>query len=117
MPRRSLTAIAVITALVLTAGLSWFAIRNFNSAAPTANDSLRGVVLPSHLRWREWRPRSLTGIVVFISEQRNSFMPCCFLHQNTIYHSNPELIGSDVGDDRYKSKAGVLARSVYIWHW
>ena len=34
-----------VTVLVLTGGLSWFAIRNYRMAAPVAQENLRGLAL------------------------------------------------------------------------
>ena len=103
MPRRSVATLILIIALSLTAGLSWFAIRNYRSAAPVANDSLRGLALTiaTAMEGVAERDPSLKSLASFQTRE----VAYAILISPTgkiLFHSNPDLTGNDVGDDRYR---------------
>jgi len=93
----------MITALFITVGLSWFAIRNFSSAAPVADDSLRALALTiaSAMEGVAERDPSLESLVS-IQSREIAYAMLISPTGRIYYHSNPELIGNDVEDDRYR---------------
>ena len=104
MPRRSIAILILIIALTLTAGLSWFALRNFSSAAPIADDSLRvlALTIASAMEGVADRDPSLESLASFQTREI-AYAMLLSPSGRILYHSNPELTGNDVGDDRYRS--------------
>ena len=103
MPRRSIALLTLIIAISLTAGLSWFAVRNYRSATPIADDNLRGLALTlaSAMEGVAGRDPSLKSLDSF--QTRDIAYAMLISASGTIlFHSNTELIGNQVGDDRYQ---------------
>lgn len=102
--RTALAILSLITALSLTAGLSLFALRNYRSAAPIADDSLRGLALTiaAAMEGVAARDPSLKSLASF--QTREVAYAILISPAGTIlFHSNPDLTGSGVGDDRFRS--------------
>ncbi|MDD2898701.1 MAG: ATP-binding protein [Desulfuromonadaceae bacterium] len=103
MPRRRISILVLILAVSLTAGLSWFAVRNYSAAAPIANDSLRGLALTiaSAMEGVAGRDPSLKSLASFQTSEVAYAM--LISSTGTIrFHSNSDLIGNDVKDSRYR---------------
>lgn len=111
MPRRSIAILTLIIAISLTAGLSLFAIRNYQSAAPIADDSLRGLALTmaSAMEGVADRDPSLESLASFQSREI-AYAMIISTTGKILYHSNPELTGNEAGDNRYQNvlKTGNL---------
>lgn len=103
MPRRTLSILIVSIAVALTAGLSWFAVRNYRSAAPIADDSLRGLALTiaAAMEGVADRDPSLKSLVSFQTREV-AYAMLISPSGEILFHSNPDLTGNDVGDDRYR---------------
>jgi two-component system sensor histidine kinase HydH len=111
MPRRSLAILTLLFAVSLTVGLSWFALRNFFSAKPIADDSLRGLALTlaSAMEGVADRDPSLKLLASF--QTREVAYAILISPSGTIlFHSNPDLIGNEVKDNRFRRilTTGVL---------
>ena len=96
-------SLAVFTALVLTVGLSWFALRNYRSATPIAEENLRGLALSTAtiLEGVAASEPSLRSLADFLSPEV-AYAAILSAQGTVIFHSNPDLIGSEVGDRRYQ---------------
>ncbi len=104
MPRRTLSILTLIIAASLTAGLSWFAVRNYRSAAPIADDSLRGLALTiaAAMEGVADRDPALKSLASF--QTREVAYAMLISPSGTIlFHSNPDLTGNNIGDVRYRS--------------
>lgn len=109
--RRILAVILLITALSLTAALSWFAIRNYRSAEPVAVDNLRGLALTiaSAMEGVASRDPSLSSLASF--QSRDIAYAMIISPAGTmLFHSNPDLTGQDLDDNRYR---GVLTSGTF----
>ena len=104
MPHRSIVILILIIAVSLSVGLSWFAIRNFNTATPIADDNLRGLALTIASAMEGVAERDPT-LKTLDSFQSNEIAYVMLLSSSgeILYHSNPDLTGSGVGDTRYRS--------------
>ena len=104
MPRRSIAILTLIIAISLTVGLSLFAIRNFSSAKPIADDNLRGLALTiaSAMEGVADRDPSLKSLASFQSSEI-AYAMIISSPGKILFHSNPDLVGNDVGDDRYRA--------------
>ncbi|MDD2581956.1 MAG: HAMP domain-containing sensor histidine kinase [Desulfuromonadaceae bacterium] len=111
MPRRSISILILIAAILLTTGLSWFALRNYSSAAPVAEDNLRGMALTiaSAMEGVAARDLSLNSLASFQSREI-AYVMLISASGKILFHSNPDLTGNEVGDNRYRSvlTTGVL---------
>lgn len=111
MPRRSVATLILIIALSLTAVLSWFAIRNYRSAAPVADDILRGLALTiaAAMEGVADRDPSLESLASFQTREV-AYAMLISPSGKILFHSNPDLSGNDVGDDRYRRilASGIL---------
>ena len=104
MPRRSIAILTLIIAVSLTAVLSWFAIRNYRSAEPIADDNLRGLALTiaSAMEGMAGRDPSLKSLASFQAREI-AYAVLIAPSGEILYHSNPDLTGIDVGDSRYRN--------------
>ncbi len=107
-----------VTVLVLTGGLSWFAIRNYRMAAPVAQENLRGLALTmaTAMEGVAARDPSLKSLASF---QTSEIAYAAILSANgkIIFHTNSNLIGSDVTDERYRSlliKGGLSEKRIQL---
>lgn len=103
MPRFLASFLAVTTALVLTGGLSVFALRNYHAAAPIAAENLRGLALTT--------ATMLEGVAVSAPSLKTlglslppevAYATLLAADGTIIFHSNPDLTGSRVDDSRYQ---------------
>lgn len=103
MPHRSISILTLMVAVFLTAGLSWFAIRNYSTAAPVANDSLRGLALTiaSAMEGVASRDPSLKSLASF-QTQEVAYAMLISRTGTILLHSNPDLTGTTVDDIRYQ---------------
>lgn len=104
MFRFRFTSLVVSGGLLLTALLLWFAIANFRSARPVAESILRGIAL------------SLGQAIESVASRDPSLKPLADFKSNDIayfsvldrngrirFHSNPDLIGEQLDDHRYRA--------------
>ncbi len=102
MPRRSIALLTLIIAIILTIVLSFVAVRNYLTAAPVADDNLRGLALTiaSAMEGMAGRDTSLKSLASF---HTNEIAYAMLIESSgkIFYHSNPDLTGNDVGDIRY----------------
>lgn len=100
-----------MAAILLTVGLSWFALRNYSSAVPVADDNLRGLALTiaSAMEGVAGRDPSLNALASFQSPEI-AYAMLISPAGRILFHTNPDLSGNDVGDSRYRSilTSGVL---------
>lgn len=108
MPRLRLPHFLISIALVLTVVLLWFATANFRSAAPVAQSILRGLALSlgQAIESVAVRDPSLKLLADFTSRDIAFFS---VLDRRGIirFHSNTDLIGEQVGDQRYRALLGT----------
>lgn len=94
----------IVAGLVVTALLVWFAFSSYRSALPVAQVLQRGTALAlgQAIEGLASRDPSFKTLAVFRTRELAFFV---LLERNgTIrFHSNPDLIGEQVGDDRYRS--------------
>ncbi len=104
MTRRSIAILILVLSVSLTAGLSWFAIRNYRSAAPIADDSLRGLALTiaSAMEGVAGRDPSLESLASFQAREI-AYAMLISSSGKILFHTNPDLTGNDVEDSRYRS--------------
>lgn len=104
MPRRTLSILTLVLAVSLTAGLSWFAVRNYRSAAPIADDSLRGLALTiaAAMEGVADRDPTLKSLASFQTREV-AYSMLISPSGKILFHSNPDLTGKDAGDDRYRN--------------
>lgn len=103
MPRFIAAMLAIVTALLLTAGLSWFAVRNYRAAAPIAEENLRGMALTTAailegVAASEPSLRSLGSVLT----SEVAYAAILSADGRILFHTNPDLTASQVGDDRYR---------------
>ncbi|MBA3014547.1 MAG: histidine kinase [Proteobacteria bacterium] len=104
--------LAIVTAAVLTGGLSWFAIRNYRSAAPIAEEILRGLALTTATIMEEVavNDTSLKSLNSLLTREV-AYAAIIAANGTIIFHTNSDLTGSNVGDTRYQSvlQTGALS--------
>ena len=95
--------LALLTALLLTGGLSGFALRNYHAAAPIAEENLRGLALTTAtiIEGVAASDPSLKSVSSFLTPEI-AYAALIAANGGIIFHTNPDLIGSDVGDRRYQ---------------
>jgi two-component system sensor histidine kinase HydH len=101
--RRLLVALLTISfALVLTGGLSWFAVRNYRAAAPLAEENLRGLALTlaGAMESLAARDTSLTSLNSLVSPEV-AYSALITGQGKILFHTNADLTGSVVGDARH----------------
>lgn len=111
MPRYLTAILTVVTALFMTGGLALFAIRNYQAAAPIAEENLRGLALTT-ARMMEGvgvNDTSLQSLGSFLTTEV-AYAALLAADGKIIFHTNPDLIGSLVADNRYLavSETGTL---------
>lgn len=104
MLRFSVSVLTFLTALILTGGLSWLALRDYQSAAPVAQENLRGLALTmatvmEGLADRDPSLKSLTSI----QTPEIAYAALISAQGIIIFHTNADLVGSSVADERYRS--------------
>ncbi len=103
MPRFIAAMLTIVTALLLTAGLSWFAVRNYRAAAPIAEENLRGMALTTAaiLEGVAASAPSLRSLGAVLTSEV-AYAAILAADGRILFHTNPDLTGSQVGDDRYR---------------
>jgi len=103
MRRLVLVLLPILVALVLTGGLSWFAVRNFRAATPLAEENLRGLAMTVSGGMEEL---VLRGVAL---DTLNSLMSPEVAYSALIgadgkylFHTNGVLIGTPAPDARYR---------------
>jgi two-component system sensor histidine kinase HydH len=91
-------------ALVLTGGFSWFALHNYRLAAPVAQENLRGLALTmvTAMEGVAARDPSLNSLISFQTPEI-AYAVLISSHGKILFHTNSDLIGQDMVDDRYRS--------------
>lgn len=104
MPRRTAALLSLCMALLLTGALSWFAVQNYRSAVPIAEESLRGLALTmaAAMEGVAARDPSLKALISFQTREV-AYAALISPEGRLLFHSNPELAGSIVADQRYQS--------------
>ncbi|NTV14631.1 MAG: histidine kinase [Desulfobulbaceae bacterium] len=112
MRRLLLFLLPLLVLLVLTCGLSWFAVRNYRLAAPLAEDNLRGLALTisGAMEGLAARDSSLTKLNSLISPEV-AYSALISTDGKILFHSNKDLVGTSVGDRRYSP---VLSTSTLL---
>ncbi len=103
MRRHLVALLSFFTALALTVGLSWFAISNYRTAAPIAEENLRGLALTlaGVMEGLAARDSSLASLNSLLSPEV-AYAALISADGEVIFHSNPDLIGTSVADRRYR---------------
>lgn len=103
MLRFSAFLLIFVTVLVLTGGLSWFAIRDYRLAVPVAQENLRGLALTlaTAMEGVAARDPSLKSLTSFQTPEI-AYAALLSAKGKILFHTNPDLIGSDVTDERYR---------------
>lgn len=104
MLRFATLLLTLLMALVLTGGLSWFALRNYHLAAPIAQENLRGqaLTMATALEGVASRDPSLESLASFQNSEI-AYTALISANGKILFHTNKDLIGSDVMDERYKT--------------
>jgi two-component system, NtrC family, sensor histidine kinase HydH len=104
MPRFFAALLTFLLAIVLTGGLSWFALRNYKAAAPVAAENLRGLALTmaTAMEGMAARDPSLQSLTSFKTAEI-AYAALLSDAGKILFHTNPRLIGSVVADGRYLS--------------
>lgn len=104
MPRFRAAILSVATALVLTGGLSWFALRNYHAAAPIAEENLRGQALTTAtmVEGVATNEPSLKSLGSFLTPEV-AYAAILAANGKIIFHTNPDLAGTDAADNRYQA--------------
>ena len=92
-----------VTVLVLTGGLAWLAIRDYRLAVPVAQENLRGLALTlaTAMEGVAARDPSLKSLTSFQTPEI-AYAALLSAKGKILFHTNPDLIGSDVTDERYR---------------
>ncbi len=103
MLRFSAFLLIFVTVLVLSVGLSWFAIRDYRLAVPVAQENLRGLALTlaTAMEGVAARDHSLKSLTSFQTPEI-AYAALLSAKGKILFHTNPDLIGSDVTDERYR---------------
>ena len=104
MLRFSVFFLIFVTVLVLTGGLSWFAIRDYRLAEPVAQENLRGLALTmaTAMEGVAARDPSLKSLALFQTPEI-AYAALLAADGKILFHTNADLIGSEVSDERYRS--------------
>jgi two-component system sensor histidine kinase HydH len=94
----------LVTALVLTGILSWLALRDYQLAAPIAQENMRGLALTmaTAMEGVAVRDPSLRSLASFQTPEI-AYAILISAQGKILFHTNPDLAGSDVKDERYRS--------------
>ncbi|MDO8947524.1 MAG: HAMP domain-containing sensor histidine kinase [Desulfocapsaceae bacterium] len=103
MIRNSTFFLTLIAALVLTGGLIWFVLDNYHSAAPMAQENLRGLALTmaTAMEGVAARDPSLKSLASFQTPEI-AYTALLSSQGKILFHTNSDLVGSDVADGRYR---------------
>ncbi|MBU4395272.1 MAG: HAMP domain-containing histidine kinase [Proteobacteria bacterium] len=103
MIRNSAFFLTLIAALVLTGGLIWFVLDNYRSAAPMAQENLRGLALTmaTAMEGVAARDPSLKSLASFQTPEI-AYAALLSSQGKILFHTNSDLVGSDVADGRYR---------------
>jgi len=103
MLRFSAFLLIFVTVLVLTGGLAWLAIRDYRLAVPVAQENLRGLALTlaTAMEGVAARDPSLKSLTSFQTPEI-AYAALLSAKGKILFHTNPDLIGSDVMDERYR---------------
>jgi len=103
MRRHLVSLLSFFATLALTVGLSWFAISNYRSAAPLAEENLRGLALTlaGAMEGLAGRDDSTDSLASLLSPEV-AYAELISADGITIFHTNPDLVGLPVGDRRYR---------------
>ena len=118
MLRVSTFFLTFATVLVLTGGLSWFAIRDYRLAEPVAQENLRGLALTmaTAMEGVAARDPSLKSLASFQTPEI-AYAALLSAQGKILFHTNSDLIGSDVTDERYRSlliKGGLSEKRIQL---
>lgn len=99
--------IALAAGVILSLLLGWFAVGNYRSARPIAEGNLRGLALSltSALESIAARDSSLTSLAAFRARDI-AYVSVIDRNGTIVFHSNADLIGSRVTDQRYETVLG-----------
>jgi two-component system sensor histidine kinase HydH len=103
MIRNNAFFLTLIAALVLTGGLIWFVLDNYRSAAPMAQENLRGLALTmaTAMEGVAARDPSLKSLASFQTPEI-AYAALLSSQGKILFHTNSDLVGSDVADGRYR---------------
>jgi len=103
MIRNSAFSLTLFAALVLTGGLIWFVLDNYRSAAPMAQENLRGLALTmaTAMEGVAARDPSLKSLASFQTPEI-AYAALLSSQGKILFHTNSDLVGSDVADGRYR---------------
>jgi len=111
MLRRRAALLILVAALLLTGALSWFAVLNYRSARPIAEENLRGMALTmaAAMEGVAARDPSLNSLSSFQTREV-AYAVLISPEGKIFYHNNADLIGSNAADQRYAAvfKSGRL---------
>lgn len=118
MLRFSAFFLILATVLVLTGGLSWFAIRDYRLAEPVAQENLRGLALTmaTAMEGVAARDPSLKSLALFQTPEI-AYAALLSAQGKILFHTNSDLIGSEVTDERYRSlllKGGLSEKRIQL---
>jgi two-component system, NtrC family, sensor histidine kinase HydH len=103
MPRFSVLSLTLLAAFLLTGGLAWQALRDYQSAAPVAQENLRGLALTmaTAMEGVAARDPSLKALASFQTPEI-AYAALLATDGRILFHTNPDLTGSDVKDERFR---------------
>ncbi len=110
MLRFATLLLTVAMALVLTGGLSWFALRNYRLAAPIAQENLRGqaLTMAAAMEGVASHDPSLASLNSFQNDEI-AYAALIAADGKILFHTNSDLVDSYVPDQRYQP---VLASGI-----
>lgn len=108
MPRFFAAIVTIVTALALTGGLSWFALRNYHAAGPIAEENLRGLALNTAtiLEGVAANEPSLKSLKSILTSEV-AYAAILAEDGKILFHTNPDLVGSEVADNRFQAVLGT----------
>jgi len=103
MPRFSVLSLTLLAAFLLTGGLTWQALRDYQSAAPVAQENLRGLALTmaTAMEGVAARDPSLKALTSFQTPEI-AYAALLAADGKILFHTNPDLTGSEVTDERFR---------------
>jgi two-component system, NtrC family, sensor histidine kinase HydH len=103
MPRFPALSLVLLAAFLLTGGLAWQALRDYQSAEPVAQENLRGLALTMATAMEAVAARdpSLKALVSFQTPEI-AYAALLAGDGKILFHTNPDLAGSEVTDDRFR---------------
>jgi len=103
MPRLSALSLTIFVAFLFTGGLSWQALRDYQSAEPVARENLRGLALTmaTAMEGLAVQDPSLQSLAT-LQTPEVAYAAILTAHGKIVFHSNPDLTGSNVTDERYQ---------------